>query len=169
VSTVSDIKRALQKLAELVDEVASEVAIIEEVARLASMRVSIGAPTGVIDATVGVRERRAKTAAVGDRGIECVNTPYVFNTIRLYTADNKLRAEYIYTSKHVNDILPTSVDVETVGDLVSLACNLSEEDVDRIIEAITKDRETKIKVLEQLKQIVTLVRMALGADESEQA
>jgi hypothetical protein len=168
VKIVNSIKSVLQRLAELVDEVARNVAIVEEIARLASIRVGISAPTEAIDIAVEVGERRARAAAVGDRGIECVNTPYVFNTVRLYTAGSKLRAEYIYTAKHVRDVLPISIDIETVVDLVSLACNLSEEDVDRMIEALAMDRDTKIKLLEQLKQIVTLIRMALGAEEREQ-
>jgi len=165
---VSSIKRVLQRLAELVDEVASSAAVVEEIARLASIRVGISAPTEAIDIAVEVGERRAKVAVVGDRGIECINTPYMFNTVRLYTADNKLRAEYIYTAKHVRDVLPISIDIETVGDIVSLACNLSEEDVDRMIEALARDRDTKIKMLEQLKQVVTLISIALGAQEGEQ-
>lgn len=165
---MSSIKRVLQMLLELVNEVEDEVAIVEEISRLASIRIGISAPVGAVDISVGVRERRARIAVVGDRGIECVDTPYIFNSVRLYTSGDKLRAEYIYTAKHIHDVLPISVDIDTVGDLVSLVCNLSEEDVSKMIEAVARDMDTKIKMLEQLKQIVALVRMALGAEESEQ-
>ena len=165
---MSSVKRVLQMLLELVNEVADEVELVEEISRLASIRIGISAADEVLDISVGVRERRARIAVVGNRGIECVETPYIFNSVRLYTADGKLRAEYIYTAKHIHDVLPISVSIETVGDLVSLVCNLSEEDVGKMIEAVARDRDTKIKLLEQLKQIVALVRMALGAGESEQ-
>jgi hypothetical protein len=156
-------------LLELVNEVADDVALVEEISRLASIRISISAPAGAVDISVVVRERRARIAVVGDRGIECVDTPYIFNSVRLYTDGDKLRAEYIYTSKHIHDVLPISVNIETVGDLFSLVCNLSEEDVSKMIEAVARDRDTKIKMLEQLKQVVALVRMALGAEESEES
>jgi hypothetical protein len=51
--------------------------------------------------------------------------------------------------------------IETLRDLLLLSCNISEEDIDKLIEATRDTINSYSETIEKLKQILVLVRMAL--------
>jgi hypothetical protein len=51
--------------------------------------------------------------------------------------------------------------IETLRDLLLLSCNISEEDIDKLIEATRDTINRYSETIEKLKQILVLVRMVL--------
>jgi hypothetical protein len=164
--SISDIKRALHTLIELIDAVGREIDVGKEIVGLINIRISLHAPTGLIDVTIPVEERRARYAVIdGEKGVTCANSPYTFNGINIKTENEKLVIHYIYSGKHVYDVIPLSRELETVGDLIDIACNLKPEEIETIINNIRKTTDAETKSLEQLKQIVAIIKMILGVEE----
>jgi hypothetical protein len=159
-----NIKRAILRLADLVEVLIENRELSREVIEIIRTDLNIGPALDVhpIDIEIQVRERRFMKAMITpSKGIVCVKTPHLFNVVKLSTETRSLFINFVFTGKHVHDVLDT-VEVERVGDLIYLACNLEPEEIDIIIERVREIHTGIAKTLEQLRQILAMVKLVIG-------
>jgi hypothetical protein len=83
---------------------------------------------------------------------------YSYNTIKFYT----IPRSYCIALERSGSTSGRSYCLSTLKDILGLACNLSEEDIDRLIEATKYTLNSYSETIEKLKQLLVLVRMVLS-------
>jgi hypothetical protein len=161
-----NIKKAIIRLADLVEVMVESNRLGREVIDIVRTKLSISSALDVhpIDIEVQVNERKFMKAVITpSRGIQCVETPHLFNVVKLRTETNirTLSIDFAYRGRHVHDVIE-SIDVERVGDLIYLACNLEPEEIDIIAERIREIHKGIAQTLEQLRHILAMVKMVIG-------
>jgi len=161
---MKDVKKALLKLVELVDELEKGISTSNEIAEIVNMEINLDPGVKDIDIAIDTNTKRLRVPAVttNGNGLECVKLPYIFNKVRITSEDGDIKVQYIYEDRYVKDVIPLSKTIESIADLITLACNLSEEELETIIEKLRSETNAEAKALEQLRQIVTTVRLILG-------
>jgi hypothetical protein len=162
---MNDLKKALLKLAELVDELEKGISTSNEIAEIVSTKISLDPGAKDIDITIDTNTKRARVPAVttNGNGLKCVEMPYIFNKVRITTTeDENIEMQYMYEDRYIKDVIPLSKTIESIADLITLACNLSEEELETIIEKLRRETNAEAKALEQLRQIVAAIRLILG-------
>jgi hypothetical protein len=110
-------------------------------------------------AEVFVGERTLKEISIADGKPVCEELKkYSYNTIKFYT----IPRSYCIALEHSDGAPDRSYCLSTLKDILSLACNLSEEDIDRLIEATKNTLDSYSETIEKLKQLLVLVRMVLS-------
>jgi len=163
---VENFKRAILRLAELVEVLIENRELGREVIEIVRTNLNIGPALDVhpIDIELQVRNRKfMKPVITPSKGIECVETPHIFNIVKLRTETSirTLSIDFVYRGRHVHDVID-SVDVARVGDLIYLACNLEPEEIDIIVERVREIHRGIVSTLEQLRQILAMVKMVIG-------
>jgi hypothetical protein len=159
-----NVKNAIIRLADLVEVLIENRELGREVIEIIRTDLNIGPALDVypIDIELQVMERKfMKPMITLSKGIECVETPHLFNVVKLRTETRSLFIDFVYRGKHVHDVLDT-IDVERVGDLIYLACNLEPEEIDIIVERVREIHRGIVNTLEQLRQILAMVKMVIG-------
>jgi hypothetical protein len=159
-----NIKNAIIRLADLVEVLIESRELGKEVIEIIRTHLNIGPALDVhpIDIELQIKERKFMKAMITpSKGIECVETPHLINVVKLRTEIRTLSIDFVYRGKHVHDVID-SVDVERVGDLIYLACNLEPEEIDIIVERVREIHKGIAQTLEQLRHILAMVKMVIG-------
>jgi hypothetical protein len=107
-------------------------------------------------ATVDVSPRTIRELEVKNGRVACTELrDHTYSGIKFSTVPGG------YCIGLVKATLSRVICIEKLWDLLMLSCNLSEEDIDKLIEATRNTINRYAETVEKLKQILALVRMAL--------
>jgi hypothetical protein len=110
-------------------------------------------------AEVFAGERTLKEISINDGKPVCEELKkYSYNTIKFYT----IPGSYCIALERSGSASSRSYCLSTLKDILELACNLSEEDIDKLIEAAKYTLNSYSETIEKLKQLLALVRMVLS-------
>jgi len=152
-------ERLLSKLKQLFSLGNTVNSLDSEIYTLLKQRVFEEPPQGLDTlecAAVPVGTRTIRELEVRNGRIACTE-------VRDYTYDEIMFATMpgLYCIGLVKDMHSRTICIETLRDLLMLSCNISEEDIDKLIEAARDTINRYSETIEKLKQVLVLVRMVL--------
>jgi len=110
-------------------------------------------------AEIFVGERTLKEISIDDGKPVCEELKnYSYNTIKFYT----IPRGYCIALERSGRASGRTYCFSTLKDILGLACNMREEDIDRLIEAAKYTLNSYSETIEKLKQLLALVRMVLS-------
>jgi hypothetical protein len=155
---LSTIEGIVRKLLEMVQEIRTYASKTEELKELLYTKVEyasrhLGGHTLRVEVDIGPRCFR-RLDEVG----KCANTNLTFNKAMLICDYSRCMLSLVSDERTAFTIEDFHSYIQPIY-LMTLACNLTPEDIDKIIEGIRNKYEEASKTVELVKQILTMIKI----------